>query len=125
MGRGYFKAAIGARATTSANVADNNPIGGQEIIHIIDVPDAATANVDVTVVHKFEVMSMVVVKKAGAGGASDTIQLKNGTSAISNAISINVADQTVISPGTLDDSQTVIAAGGTLRAACTKASGAN
>jgi hypothetical protein len=108
-----------------ANVADANVIGGVEVTHIVDVADGVTADVDVTLTHKTEVTSIEVIKKAAAGGASDTITVKNGATAITNAMDINVADKIVVRPSTIDDAATVISAAGTLRVTRTKASAAN
>lgn len=106
-------------------VADANVIGGLYVMHRIDVADGATGDVDVTLTHKTRVFDVVVIKTAGAGGASDTITVKNGANAITNAMDINVADKTVVRPTTIDDAQWEIAASGTLRVTRTKASAAN
>jgi hypothetical protein len=108
-----------------ANVADANVIGGVPVVHIVDIPDGVTADVDVTLTHKTEVLDVLVIKKAGAGGASDTITVKNGATAITDAMDINVADKIVVRPATIDDAATVIAAAGTLRVTRTKASANN
>ena len=112
----------GAKA---AVVADDAVIGGLEVCHIVDIADGATADKDVTLTHKTEITRIEVIKKAVAGGASDTIQVKNAADAITNAMDINVADKTVVRPTTIDDAFTVIAAGGTLRITKTKASANN
>jgi hypothetical protein len=54
---------------------------------------------------KVRVLDVIVVNKA-AGGASDTITVKNGANAITNAIDTNKADATVTRAGTLDDART-------------------
>lgn len=109
----------------TATIADANVVGGIPVIHRIDVPDGATGDVNVVLTHKTRIIDVHLVKTVGAGGASDTIQVKNGASAISNAMSINVADQTVVRAGTIDDAQHEVAAGGTLRVTRTKVSAAN
>lgn len=106
-------------------VADGNVLGGVPVVHIVDVPDAATGNVDVVITKKTEVLDVQVMKKAGAGGAGDLITVKNGATAITDDIDINIADKVSKRAATLDDAQTVIAAGGTLRVTRTKASAAN
>lgn len=112
-------------ATHVANHAANDVVAGIPVVHTVTVPDGTTGNVDVTVTHKIQVLDAWLVKTAGAGGASDTIQVKNAANAISNALDINVSDQVVVRAGTLDDAYTTIAAGGTLRITRTKSSGAN
>lgn len=107
------------------DVAANNAIGGIEVVHRITVPDGSTGNVDTTLSHKERVIDVHLVKTVNAGGASDTITVLNATNAITNAMSINVADKTVVRAGTIDDAYWEIAAGGTLRVTRTKASAAN
>jgi hypothetical protein len=112
-------------AGTLGTVADNATTPGALVAHVVAVPDGATGDVDVVVAEKVEVLDVTVVKTASAGGASDTVQVKNAADAISNAISINIADQTTARAGTINDATSVINAGGTLRVTRTKASGAN
>jgi len=113
---------------TGANVAtllDNAVIGGIPVVFIVDVPDGATGDVDVVSTDKVEVIEVVVVKKAAAGGASDTITVKNGATAITNAMDINIADKAIVRAGSIDDAASAIAAGGTLRVTRTKIAAAN
>ena len=98
-------------------VANGNVVGAIPVCHRITIADGATANTDVVLTNKTQIVDVVVIKTAGAGGASDTIQVKNGTTAITNAMDINVADKTVVRAGTIDDAAYQIAAGGTLRVA--------
>jgi len=111
--------------THLATVADSNVIGGVPVLHVIPVADGATGDVDVTLTHKTRIADVVVVKTAGAGGASDTITVKNVSTAITDAMSINVADKAVVRCGTIDDAQQDVAAGTVLRVTRTKASAAN
>ena len=97
-----------------ANGAAANVIGAIPVRHIYSIGDAA-GNTDIVLTHKTEITDIEVIKTAGAGGAGDTVQLFNGASAISNAMSLNVADQAVVRAGTIDDAQNVVAAAGTLR----------
>ncbi len=108
-----------------AQVANVLTEAGIPVLHRITVADVATGNVDVVLDAKTRVLDAWVVKTGGAGGASDTIQLKNGSDAISDAVDINIADKVVARVGTIDDAYHEIAAGGTLRVARTKSSGAN
>lgn len=108
-----------------ANVADANVVGGIEVAHRIDVADGVTADIDVVLTHKTLITQIEVIKKAGAGGADDTITVKNGATAITDAMSLNVADKTIVRPTTIDDAQMTIAAAGTLRVTRTKVAAAN
>lgn len=105
-----------------ANVADSNTTGGIPVIYRIPIPDGATGNVDVVMDHKIRVIDAHVVKTTAAGGVGDTITVNNGAIAITDAMSINVADKVVVKAGTIDDAQHEIAAAGTLRVVRTKAS---
>ncbi len=106
-----------------ADVAANNVIGGIPVLFRITIPDAATGDVDVVSTHKILVTDCWAVKTGGAGGAANTVQLKNGSNAITNALDINVNDQTVVRAGTIDDARHEVAAGGTLKVTRTKAGG--
>ena len=108
-----------------ANVADANAIGGIPVLHRIDIADGASADTDVTLTHKTRILDAWLVKTAGAGGASDTITVKNGADAITDAMDINVADKIMVRAGEIDDAKHEIAAAGTLRIAMNKSSGNN
>ncbi len=75
---------------------------------------ALTGDIDLVMPFAVRVVD-VVCHASAAGGAADTIQVKNGANAISDAIDLNIADTTVARPTTMDDAQSAIAAGGTLR----------
>lgn len=102
----------GAKVATTANA---NVIGGLEVVHRVDVAAGTTGDVDVTLTHKTHVTDVWLIKKSAAGGGAGTIQVKNGSSAITNAMSIDVNDQTVVRAGTIDDATQEIAAAGTLK----------
>ena len=125
------KTFTGSVVLTSATVvtptvADANVIGGIPVVHRIAIANGSTADTDVTLTYKTRVTDVVVIKTGGAGGASDTITVKNGTTAITNALDINVADKVVVRAGTIDDASFEIAAAGTLRVSMVNgASGGN
>jgi hypothetical protein len=118
-------AAASLVGTQMAVVADDAVIGGIEVCHIVAIADGVTADKDITLTHKTEITRIEVIKTGAAGGASDTIQVKNVADAITDAMSINVADKIVVRPATIDDAFTVVAAGTVLRVTMTKASAAN
>jgi hypothetical protein len=109
----------------AAVVADNGVVNGVQVVHTVDVPDGVTADIDVTITYKFRVLHVHLIKKVAAGGASDTITVKNTATAITNAMDINVADLTVVRVTTIDDAAYDIAAGGILRVTRTKVSANN
>lgn len=96
-----------------ANVANVNVIGGVPVIHRITA-SALTGDVDVVLTHKTRIIHAYCIATA-VGGAGDTIQVKNGANAITNAMDLNVADQTIVRAGTIDDAFWEIAAAGTLK----------
>lgn len=81
---------------------------------------STTADFSVVLAEKTEVID-VVCRKDGAG-AGNTITLKNGSTAISDAI-VFATDKAVTRAGTIDTTQNVVAAGGTLTATATRSAG--
>ncbi len=111
--------------TQVALVADANVIGGIPVVHRVDIADGVTADTDVTLTHKTRILEVWLVKTGGAGGASDTITVKNSATAVTDALDINVADKIIVRAATIDDAQHEIAAAGTLRVAMVKSSANN
>lgn len=99
--------------TVAKVVANVNVIGGLPVLHRVTCT-ALSGDVDVTLTHKTRVVDVWAVATA-LGGVGDTVTVKNGANAISNALDLNVADTTVVRAGTLDDAQWDVAAAGTLR----------
>ena len=95
--------------------ADANVIGALTVLHRIAVDGGAAENVDVVLTYKTRIIDVWAVHTGGAGDTSDTIQVKNGTSAITNAMDWSGADKAVVRAGEIDDAAHEIAAGGTLR----------
>ncbi len=104
------------------NVADGNLIGGIPVIHVITVGDVATGDTDEVLADKTEIIGTWCQKTNGAG-AANTMQLQTGGGvAISDAMACAV-DNAITYAASLDDENTVIAAGGTLRVHHVKAAG--
>lgn len=98
-----------------AVVADDNVIGGIPVVHRIQVASGADGDADVTLTHKTRVIDAWAVLK-GAGTAGCTITVKNGATAISDAMDVSAGgDKDVFRVGEIDDAQHEIAAAGTLR----------
>jgi hypothetical protein len=104
-------------------VTDSSSEPQLESVIVIPVPDAATGDVDVVVERAFEVTEVVVQKRGGAGAASNTITVKKGATAISDALDMNVADKVLVRASTIDDAQSTLAAGDTLRGSRAKSGG--
>lgn len=110
-------------APVASNVANANVSPGSLVVHQFEIADAATADYDITITDKIEVLDVLVQKTAGAGGAVNTVQMKSTASAISDVMSINIADTTLARALTINDANSVIVAGGILRASVIKAGG--
>jgi hypothetical protein len=109
------------RGTAIAVIADGNLTSGVEVVHVLPIPDAATADIDFVLVEKVEIIDVIVRKSAA--GAGNTIQLKTGAgTAITDAIAAAV-DKAITRAGTIDPATATIAAGGTLRVTATRAAG--
>lgn len=124
-------AEIGALALNGSSFqildAPDNTSGKLPVMHRADFADGASSNVDIVLTHATRVVDVMVIKTDGAGGAGDTIQIQTagGANNVSDAIDINIADQTTARAGTIDDAFQDFAAAATLRVARVKASGAN
>lgn len=111
--------ADGGKVTVEAGGAVVNPVanlnteGGIPVVHRITAA-ALTGDIDVVLTEKTRVIDAWCVA-VGAGAASDTITVKNGATAITDAMDLNIADKTIARATTIDDAQHEIAAGGTLR----------
>jgi hypothetical protein len=95
------------------DIADSDVTAGIPILYRVDMLGGPTVTMPVAITEKSRVIDVWVVNRA-AGTTSDTITVKNGTDAITNAIDISGADKTVAGVGTIDDAYWEIAAGGTL-----------
>lgn len=96
-----------------ANVANINVIGGIPVIFRITCA-ALTGDIDVVMTNKVRVIDARAIATA-AGGAGDTITVGNGATPITNAMDLNVADNTLVRAASINDAAWDIAAAGTLR----------
>jgi predicted RecA/RadA family phage recombinase len=105
-----------------ATVADGNSAGGAIVVHVIDVPAAAT-DTDLTITEKTQFFFFVAVKTDEAGVVGGTLTVKNGANAISEAMTWDntVADKTLMVAFQIDDTYHDVAAGGTLRVTTSQA----
>lgn len=95
-------------------------IGGIPVVHRVDIGDAA-GDTDVTLTYKTRVTDVHVVKTGANGGSGDLVTVKNGSTAISDAMNLNVNDQVIVRALSINDASHEIAAGGTLRVTAAKA----
>lgn len=108
-------------APLATNQANNQVTSGSEVIYTFSVADAATADIDIVVSEKIEVVDAYCQKQNGAG-AGNSMQIKAGATAITDAMACAV-DNTLTRAASIDDSASTIAAGGTLRLTATRAAG--
>ena len=92
---------------------------GIPVLFVIPITSTTAGDFDIAAPYKIRVIDAWAVHTGGAGEASDTLTLKNGATAISDAMSWAGADKVVVRAGTIDDAQHVVAKGGTLRATTT------
>ena len=85
----------------------------------------ATNTVALTMDRAFTVTDVRERNTGGAGTSSDTLQLKNGSTAISDALDMNIADNLIARAASIDDAQHEIAAGGTLNVTATDGGGSD
>lgn len=118
MSTGRFLEDLAGRLAVTNNATAPQPLTS----YAFTIPDAATADYDIVVDSKFEVVDVIVGKIAA--GAGNTITIKNGATAISDAIAAAV-DKAVTRAGTIDrtTNNNVVAAAGTLRCTATKSAG--
>jgi hypothetical protein len=96
------------------NVASGNVIGGIPVVHILTIPDSASGDTDIVLTHKTLVLA-AAVRLTATGDVGNTYQLKNGSNAISTALSPGATDNTFAWFTRIDEQFQTIAAGGTLR----------
>lgn len=102
----------------------NDIKGGIPFTILVTVPDAATGNIDTGLApFSFRVIDVWAIKTAAAGGAANTVQVLNTAQAVSDAISINIADKAVARAAELDDAGWNFDEGDLLRVTRTKAGG--
>lgn len=101
-------------------VAAANVIGGIPVLHQIDIADAS-ADTDLVLTHKTLIVDAWFHNTGIAAHASaDTLQLKNGSTAITAATAKTATVEAVIRFLTFVAAQKTIAAGGTLRVTAVK-----
>lgn len=96
-------------------VGDAQIKAGLMCCYTFNIADGASADYDITIKDKIEVVDVLVQKRGGAGGAAGTVIVKNAANAISDAIDINDADVLLSRAASIDDAYSTIESGGTLR----------
>lgn len=106
-------------------LGDDSLTPGIPVVFRLSIADQASGDVDYVVVPKVRVLDVWCIKEAADGHASeDTITVKNGTSAITNAMTIGANNDTSVTRASeMNDANQEIAAGGTLRVTVVKGAG--
>lgn len=113
-------AGAGLDGTVTKFVANANVIGGLLVIHQIDIADAS-ADTDVVLTHKTRIIDAWFVNSGiAAHAANDTLQLKNGASAITGAVAKTATVDAIRRFDILTAATRTIAAAGTLRVTAVK-----
>lgn len=76
---------------------------------------AGAGTINIVMDRNVEVIKAWCIKTSLIGGAGDTVTVQNGANAITDAMSLNVADKVVVDAGTIDDANYQITAGDQLR----------
>ena len=80
-----------------------------------------TATIEVTMPYKVRVIDVSHLKLAAAAGGANTVQVLNGASAISAAVTVNTSDKVLTVSGfDIDDATMEVASGGLLKVTSTK-----
>jgi len=102
-----------------ANVVEDQTTPGIPVIFPVAIAGGAAGDTDITIVGKHRVIDVWAQHTGGAGEASDTIQVKNGANAITDAMDWSGADKAIVRAGEIDDANYEIADAGTLRVTTT------
>lgn len=77
------------------------------VLQLVGV-SGTTADVDYELPFSIKVMDAWLVKLNAAGGGAGNWQIKNGATAITGILDINIADKTISRATTIDDAQDVV-----------------
>jgi hypothetical protein len=117
-GSSWVSSTLGAGSVNGANaatVASANAVGGIPVLHMKTLTAGANATTAVaTLTYKTRIIDAWVVLQEAAI-ASSTIQLKNASTAITEALALNgKADKDIVRFASIDDAQWEVAAGAAL-----------
>jgi hypothetical protein len=99
--------------------ATNNILGAVPVVHQITIADSS-GDTTVVVTDKTLVLDVWTLKTTTNGGSGDTVTVKNGSTAITDAISLNHNTKSITRAATLDPAQTTLAAGASLTVTAAK-----
>gem|GEM_PF-3329100 len=111
----------GAKIATIAETAGSGSVtAGMPQLIAVTIAGGAAANTDITTVTAVRIIDAWAVHEGGAGEASDTIQVADGSgNPITNAMDWSGNDKIVVRAGEIDDAAFEVAAAGTIRVTTT------
>lgn len=102
-------------------IVDNQSVASPMVVENFAIPDAAgDVDYDIVLKRKMQVIDIVVGKSVA--GAGNTVTVKKGATAISNAIAADT-DKAITRAGTIDPAQSTLNVGDTLRVSAHRAAG--
>jgi hypothetical protein len=96
-----------------ATAASGAVAGTGLCVHWITLTSGANGDQTIVVDDKIQVIGFECIPN-GAGTAGSEVTLKNGSTAITDAVDLNIADNTIARAATIDDAQSTVDAAGTL-----------
>ena len=114
------------RGTYTALSADGGTGGAIPLIYQITTTAGATNSQTITLDRAFSVIDAWAVLVGGAGTTSDTFQVFNNVTALSDAVSIaSAGDTDIVRIGEINDAVYQFSAGGTLKVTVTDGGGSD
>lgn len=116
---------ISARQLKAAPISGLRKGSGVPWILVFPIAVGATADFDYVMPFKGRLIDAWLIKTTGAGGGAGSVTVKKGASAITDAMSINIADNLIARALSIDDAFHEITRGGTLRLTRTRGASTN
>lgn len=111
-------AALDAQAV--ANLGNAAVVPGIPVLFTLNIADAS-ADTDIVTTYKLKVIDFFFLNTGiGAHAANDTVQVKNSTNAITDAVAKTATVNKVVRASTINPANSTISAGGTLRVTAVK-----
>lgn len=117
--------AVTPSAVGAARISALRKGTGIPCVLVFPIAAGATADFDYVMPFPGRLIDAWLQKTTGAGGGAGTITVKKGATAITDAMSINIADNLLARALSIDDAQHEITRGGTLRITRTRSASTN
>ena len=114
------------RGTYTALSTDGGTGGAVPLLYQMTTVAGATGSITITLDRAFSVIDAWAVLVGGAGTTSDTFQVFNDTTALSDVVSIaSAGDSDIVRIGEINDAVYQLSAGGTLKVTVTDGGGSD